>query len=549
MRSDKSKLKIGIWFPLHPFGALAGEGIFRLLCQIIKAASAQENTSTRIATTIWTREPLEDQLHDNAVSLDKVEIFTTRRRNPLAVRLLEWLTMTRPPKRPKPPFLRLLLRKAAEWRPLQRMSFWMLMTENYLAAIIASVVFGLVLLILLPLCLLLWVVGRALGKLGVVISPSSLRRKLLDRALDAHRQARWRRIYEILISGEVERLAEMASRDDDVNVWFVPHPWALEATKLGKPLVVAIPDAVYADFPTLFHRPEWAIRDGQMREVLARASKAITYSEYVRTHQVRRYLGGEDEKITVIRHAPMDISHHLQDMTDRHAGDTRQAALALIRKHIATAYRPPAWAENLPADYLEGFPFDEVRFLFASSQIRMHKNFLNFFKAFEILLRRRYVNLKLFITGRLETREGIEPHATLRDFLKERRLELDVISVPDLPSDVHAAFYHLATLTVVPSLFEGGFPFPFTESLSVGTPAVMSSIPVNLEVLPEKLQEITLFDPYSIDDMCDKIEWGVTHRDELLEKQMPFYRELQSRTWDDVAAEYMKVFKAAANAG
>jgi len=47
-----------------------------------------------------------------------------------------------------------------------------------------------------------------------------------------------------------------------------------------------------------------------------------------------------------------------------------------------------------------------------------------------------------------------------------------------------AACYKLADLAVNPSLSEGGFPFTFTEALSVGTPVVMARIPVTEEIIP-----------------------------------------------------------------
>jgi hypothetical protein len=66
------------------------------------------------------------------------------------------------------------------------------------------------------------------------------------------------------------------------------------------------------------------------------------------------------------------------------------------------------------------------------------------------------------------------------------------------------------------------FPFPFTESLSVDTPVLMSSIPVTRETLPPDLARFTLFDPYHVNDIADRIAWGVLHRQELLAKQKPF---------------------------
>jgi hypothetical protein len=182
-----------------------------------------------------------------------------------------------------------------------------------------------------------------------------------------------------------------------------------------------------------------------------------------------------------------------------------------------------------------------------SSQIRPYKNYLNLFRAFEIVLRRKHRNVKLFLTGRMDF--DTPDTVALRDFIKDAHLDLDILAVPDLPPEVHTAFYHLARLTVVPTLFEGGFPFPFTESLSVDTPAVMSSIPVTRETLPPDLAEVMLFDPYDVDSMVERIDWGLTHRQELLVRQKQFYKQLRSRTWDKVLEEYLAVFRQTIHVG
>ena len=65
-----------------------------------------------------------------------------------------------------------------------------------------------------------------------------------------------------------------------------------------------------------------------------------------------------------------------------------------------------------------------------------------------------------------------------------------------------AAFSHLAVLAVNPTLFEGGFPFTFSEAYSVVTPSIISKIPVVEDVVTDTyLQKRMLFNPYNLDDM------------------------------------------------
>ncbi len=84
----------------------------------------------------------------------------------------------------------------------------------------------------------------------------------------------------------------------------------------------------------------------------------------------------------------------------------------------------------------------------------------------EQVLRRKYLTVKLFLSGRLESDKEVVK------YVERQHLEMDVIPVHDLPLGVMAALYRLASLTCMPSLFEGGFPFQFSESLSVGLPSL-----------------------------------------------------------------------------
>jgi glycosyltransferase involved in cell wall biosynthesis len=103
-----------------------------------------------------------------------------------------------------------------------------------------------------------------------------------------------------------------------------------------------------------------------------------------------------------------------------------------------------------------------------------------------------------------------------------------------------AACYRLADLAVNPSLSEGGCPFTLTEALSVGTPVVMSRIRVSEEVVTDRgLQGLMFFDPYSWEDIANKIQWALTNRTVLLSLQLPLYERLAERSWSSVVDEYI----------
>jgi glycosyltransferase involved in cell wall biosynthesis len=563
MPTDDPAFKFGLWIQLPPFIPLKGEGIMTVLAEVIKAAARRPNTQVVVAMAKWTEEVFKSLLRDHGIPLDRVDFVLSRRRLPLLVRLRRFV-LTRPRAPRRPPGLLSRITRALQRLPAvcflrqrlgvaARASFRkVLATDSILVAGCCSLPLLLLLLAFGPPFLLLWGVRRLClqnvlaQKLGAGLQ--SFHRNWLKHKLRAM-GSRWLRwlswAHNAVVVEEFRLLARAAFARADVPVWYVPHATAVHAHDIGRRIVVAIPDVVYAEFPTLF-TDRFKPIDSQIRELVGGADAVVTYCEYVRQAHVVGHLGREAEVTHVIRHAAMDLRPHLRIAVKQHGGSSRRAAVGLIRDFVLTESRPSPWAPSLRPDYLRDFPFDEVDFLFVSSQIRPYKNYMNLFRAFEILLRRKHLNLKLFFTGRMEldTADTI----ALREFVAGAHLELDILSVPDLPPEVHAAFYHLARLTVVPTLFEGGFPFPFTESLSVDTPVVMSSTPVTRETLPPDLARTTLFDPYDVDDMAQRIHWGLEHRGELLAKQQPFYAKLRRRTWDRVLDEYLTVFRQALEA-
>ena len=116
------------------------------------------------------------------------------------------------------------------------------------------------------------------------------------------------------------------------------------------------------------------------------------------------------------------------------------------------------------------------------------------------------------------------------------------MGIANVSSKVLAALNAHAICSVNPTLFEGGFPFTFMEAYTVGTPSIMGDIPMTKELIyDEKLQKTMLFDPYSVTDMVEKIEWGIKNKDKLFSMQNELYNQFKQRTWEDCAADYMKV--------
>ena len=162
---------------------------------------------------------------------------------------------------------------------------------------------------------------------------------------------------------------------------------------------------------------------------------------------------------------------------------------------------------------------------------------LQLVRTWEVLLRRNHCGAKLILTGRLRD----EPKVF--EYIHAHHLQHDILEISGVPSAILAALNMLATISVNPTLFEGGFPFTFSEAFSVGTPSVMSRIPAVLELVQDPiLQDAMLFDPYDSESINERVRWALANRSRLLEMQRPLYDELARRDWGVAASEYAALF-------
>jgi len=215
-----------------------------------------------------------------------------------------------------------------------------------------------------------------------------------------------------------------------------------------------------------------------------------------------------------------------------------------VKKDLSLAYAkallPGAMANSScrPA-YGIGFSLANCPYIFYASQFRPSKNIMNLVKAYEYLLRRRFIHHKLVLTCNLKREEAAE----LKKYLQENELQNEVLCLWNVPTKVLAALYKCADLVINPTLYEGGFPFTFGEGMSVGTPSLMSDIPQVRDVLETAGLEEIMFDPYDWRAMAEKIEWALSNKAELYEKELLLYKKMAERTPAMVADEYLSAFK------
>ncbi len=334
---------------------------------------------------------------------------------------------------------------------------------------------------------------------------------------------------------EMRELVQFANDRVAVDGWLVLFPHFEYARFLTGHKAVIFPDAIPRVFP-LFRRGNWneggasQIWFEKVKKVLAAADRFVTFSHHVADSQLVGLFQCEPDLIDIVPHAPPLLDGIFPLGAEGKTSASKAAAARLLREH----------AEARGWDYLRDFPFEEVRYIAVSTQDRQTKNIPLAAEAVRILTREHFIDLKILMTAPIHYGHDWTP---LPDFIEKNRMEMDIVSMPDLPRDVHAAFYHCATITIHPSFFEGGqAPFPFYESVSVGTPCLFARGPHTEELTaPVPALGAYMFDPYEAGELARSIARILEHSDDAIRDQRSTLGILAShRTWADVALDYAR---------
>lgn len=335
--------------------------------------------------------------------------------------------------------------------------------------------------------------------------------------------------------GDVEALADFANRHVPVDAWVVTFPHFAGSLRLAKPKATLFPDALPYDFPlgwlddTSWNKhgswPSWR-RTAQ--EVMASSTSVITFSEHVASRHLSALFDLPPEKIRVVALAPPDLMPLLPWLSDRRqTPESRAIAGAILRSH----------ATRRDLKYLQTFPFEEVEFLASATQDRPTKNLGLTAEAVRKIVQDQRKNMKLFVTAAFQS--GAD-WTRLPDIVATNQLQFDVLSMPDLSREVHAAFLHCASIVVHSSLFEGiTGALPLFEATSVGTPCLIADGPHIQELLAQAPgMEPFVFDPYDTDRLIELISDVAGNRDAVVADQIRALETVRNRCWADVVADY-----------
>lgn len=533
--------RYGIYLAYAPTVDLRHEGLGRYLAAFLKGAAAREDVHFVIVCPSWSRNSLERLFEAEHVPQRCVDIVAPDM-VPAALNLYQgWLDY------------RKRKRKSSRLGDLANRlrNFKTRVVENTLRGIATAESVGTLILRMLPIFLLILAFLALMPlwlALGIFVGAGFLGRRVFWRIVKRLGKLHQRlqaliakpkddgvalRMYRVMEHHEGQRMLALINNLQDIRAWYCPTAFWPAFNGIKVPRLMCVPDVVLTDFPVgfagvggdrfleTFQFVESAIRGGQ---------HFVTYSNSVKWDTLVDRYAVSPGCVAVVHHAPNDLSHwvNIKGLPD-HEAASRNYCQGLLINAIQRSFNQ---------GYAKGFQNGELKFFFYASQLRPNKNVLTLLRAYEYLLRKRFVGHKLIMTG--------NPYgwAPVQKFIEEHHLENDVLFLHGLKVQELAACYKLADLAVNPSLSEGGCPFTFTEALSVDTPVVMARIPVTEEVLTDpELQDMTFFDPYDWLSLADRIEWALAHRDDLLSIQRRTYAELLRRTWADVVDEHLVVLE------
>jgi len=525
--------RYGILMAWRPGIDLCAEGLGRYLANFIKGAEEIPDVQLVIVCPSWSKKALKQLFESERVSPDKVLIISPAQK-PLLLKVLEMIKQTAGRSKSKGA-ISSIFEKSSTNIYKACLSFIAGIPASITSIIIVCFGLPLVLLLLmfaLPIILgikMVSLISRWFLRSAAVMKLRSWLATLFDVRALVRRMPGILDLYKVMENHEFKKMEYEIKKCNDVIGWYCPTAFWPYFSEMDVPVLTCVPDVHFADFPVGFAKSS-PFTAGFYKEGIERTIHSgkyfVTYSETQKWNNLVDRFFIDSENIFVVKHAPNDLCNIIDLQMGK---NTEEAITEYCKQHLLRAL-------SKAYNYSYGYQFsnDKVKFLFYASQFRPNKNVITLLRAYEYLLREKFLQHKLILTGYPDHDQDI------KNFVINRGLENDVLFLNNLDLTELAACYKLADLAICPSFAEGGGPFTFSEALSVNTPSLIACSGVSEELISDiEIRDLTLFDPYSFRDLADKIEHTLQNKSYILLKQKEYFEVLNKRTWKDVTAEHI----------
>lgn len=321
------------------------------------------------------------------------------------------------------------------------------------------------------------------------------------------------------VAGERRDLVGLANRHSLAECFYIPIVILKSGLGLKRPKVVALHDLITIEFYDHFiaENPHLKEMIDETRHVAdayaAQGAFFCSNSEYVQLNHTLKYINVPRENTGYV-YVPAYMPDNIE---------ARVLSNELIRQKY-----------GITGDYL-----------YYPTQIRPHKNVITLVKALKLLVDRG-IDIKLVLTGSTDHSRDI------KTYIEENSLDGHIIFAKDVPeADLFSLYKHSAA-SVVPTLFEGGFPMQGLEAMLMDAPTIMARIPVTLERLANEgidLNDcgIKLFSPEDENELAERVSEVLKDRDAALAAQKKVKDRLFQLSLKKSSGDYFGVFSRVIN--
>jgi|GEM_PF-7060087 len=175
-----------------------------------------------------------------------------------------------------------------------------------------------------------------------------------------------------------------------------------------------------------------------------------------------------------------------------------------------------------------------------------HKNHQMLFQGLRLLKQRgKLNNIKLVLTGG-GTDHFKHARLSFAGIEESNAADFDVLGLGYVSNTMMDSLIKNALMNISASVYEAGSG-PAIDAWINKVPFIMSDIPSHRDQLKNFDLPCVLFNPYSAEDIADKIEYALAHLEQLKEMSLKGHEALKKNNWQAVAQKYLEVFTKYAN--